>query len=121
MKFLDNLLTSLGVASQPALQEIDAPTAREWLSRGRCQLIDVREELEYRAERIPGACLAPLSRLEQTLPKLSPGAKAVFLCRSGARTRMNASRLARCGFAEAYILKGGLMAWRNHGFPTERG
>ena len=45
----------------------------------------------------------------------------MFLCRSGARTRMNASRLARCGFVEAYILKGGLMAWRAHGFPTERG
>ncbi|HEY6927242.1 MAG TPA: hypothetical protein VI653_27445, partial [Steroidobacteraceae bacterium] len=53
MNTLGKLLTSLGVSGRPALREIDAPTAREWLNRGNCQLIDVREELEYRAERIP--------------------------------------------------------------------
>ena len=119
MKFLHSLLGS--ATSQPPLREVDAQTVCEWQSRGHCQLIDVREEAEYRAERIPGASLAPLSRLEGAVPTLEEGVKAVFLCRSGARTRANAARLAACGFVEAYILEGGLLSWKAHGFPTECG
>ena len=121
MTFWDKLAGTRGETDPSPLREIDAITAREWHERGRCRLIDVREESEYQAERISGACLAPLSRLEEALPTLRPGELAVFLCRSGARTRIHAARLAGCGFAEAYVLGGGLMAWKAQGFPTECG
>lgn len=120
MKSLLNVFSLLGQAGDPPLREIDAATARAWHERGDCLLIDVREDAEHRAERIGGARLAPLSRLEQALPSPAAGAKAVFLCRSGARTRAQAGRLARCGFGEAYILAGGIAAWKACGFPVER-
>lgn len=121
MKALRNFFASQGRSAEPPLREIDAETVREWQKQGGCLLIDVREDAEYRAERIPGACLAPLSRLEQALPAVPAGAKAIFLCRSGARTRAQAGRLARCGPGEAYILAGGIAAWKARGFPIERG
>lgn len=121
MKSLRNVLSLLGQSGEPPLREIDAATAREWHERGDCLLIDVREDAEHRSERIRGACLAPLSRLEQALPSPAAGKKAVFLCRSGARTRAQAGRLARCGFGEAYILAGGIAAWMAGGFPVQRG
>lgn len=121
MKSLRSLFASHGNAGGPPLREVDAATVGAWHGEGGCLLIDVREDAEYRAERIAGACLAPLSRLEQALPAVPAGKKAVFLCRSGARTRAQAGRLARCGLGEAYILAGGIAGWKAAGFPVERG
>lgn len=120
MRILGGLFASSS-AGEPALREIDAATARDWHMREACVLIDVREDAEHRAMRIPGARLAPLSRLEQALPPLPEGKKAVFLCQSGARTRMHAARLAKSTAADAYVLAGGIGAWRSSGYPLERG
>ncbi len=121
MSLFSNLFGARSAANQSSVREVDAATVRQWHQSGDCQLIDIREEREFRSERIPGARLAPLSRLEQSLPPLPPGTKAVFLCQSGGRTRMQARRLASCGPSEAYVLKGGLMSWKASGFPLERG
>jgi len=121
MGLFEKLFGIGGAGGQPRLQEVDAGTVRQWYESGDCLLIDVREEGEFRAERIRGAHLAPLSRLEGSLPSVPPGKKAVFLCQSGGRTRMQARRLASCELSDAYVLKGGLMGWKASGFPTERG
>ena len=121
MKFLSGLFARANAAGAAAPREIDVAAAREWHQRGECVLIDVREDAEHRAMRIPGSCLAPLSRLEQAAPRLPEGMKAVFLCQSGARTRMHARRLAKCGCDAAHVMSGGIGAWRASGFPVERG
>ncbi len=121
MGLFEKLFGGASTGDRPHLQEVDAATVRGWQQRGDCLLIDVREDREFHAERIPGARLAPLSRLERSLPALPAGKKAVFLCRSGGRTRMQAGRLAACALGEAYVLRGGLMSWKASGFPTERG
>jgi len=112
-------LKSSGAKSAAELPAIDAATARQWQTGESCIFIDIREDAEFGAEHIPGAHPAPLSRLEQALPGNRKGAKAVFYCLSGMRTRTNAARLAASGFAEAYILDGGLRAWKAQGAPTE--
>ncbi|MFZ0846821.1 MAG: rhodanese-like domain-containing protein [Pseudolabrys sp.] len=103
----------------PALAAIDAATARQWHAGKEYRFIDIREDAEFGAEHITGAQLAPLSRLEQALPGDRKGAKAVFYCLSGMRTKTNAARLAGLGFGEAYLLEGGLRAWKAEGAPTE--
>ena len=120
MNFLRKLFGLPNAPEKPSLQEIDAETVRAWQKNGDCLLIDVREDREYKVERIKGARLAPLSRLEQAVPPSSDGLKAVFLCQSGMRTRTHAGRLQRCGFSEAYILRGGMSAWKAAGLPVER-
>ena len=42
----------------------------------------------------------------------------VFHCRSGARTSANAARLADAAGCEAYILEGGIDAWKTAGLPV---
>jgi rhodanese-related sulfurtransferase len=121
MSLFGKLFGDRSGAKRASIEEIDAATAREWQQSGTCLLIDVREDREFRAERIPDAHLAPLSRLESSLPPLAAGRKAVFLCQSGGRTRMHAGRLASCGIGNAYILRGGMMGWKASGFPVERG
>lgn len=96
---------------------INAKQAKDFVDRGAI-LIDVREAGEFAAERIPSAVNYPLSRLT-ALPVKAP--IVVFHCKSGARTFMNARALGRATDAEAYILAGGIEAWKNAGFPVQRG
>lgn len=111
--------TEGGVSAQ--MREVDAATARAWYEAHDCVLIDVREDAEFQAERIRGAVLVPLSRLESSVLPVPAGTKTVFLCRSGNRTRVHAARLLRCACTEPYVLQGGLLAWKACGFPVDSG
>jgi rhodanese-related sulfurtransferase len=97
------------------LQTIDPARARLLLEEGAI-LVDIREADEFARERIPEARNRPLSGLS-SLP--GGGAKAViFHCRSGNRTQVNARRLAAATDCQAYILEGGLDAWKKAGLPV---
>lgn len=98
-----------------SLQSIDAVRAKRLIDEGG-MLIDIREADERAREHVPGARHHALSRLSA----IDPGsAKAViFHCRSGARTAANAARLAGAVGCEAYILEGGIDAWKKAGLPV---
>ena len=101
------------------LKHITAQEAKKLVDDG-ALLVDIRETNEYAAENVPGAKNAPLSQLGTE--QLGSGAPAVvFHCKSGARTRMNATALANCTDVDAYILDGGIEAWKAAGFPVKRG
>lgn len=82
-------------------------------------LVDVREADEHARERIPGAQNLPLSRLDPAELAGHAGGKLLFHCRSGARTTGHVARLAQCaGPIEAYVVEGGLDAWKRAGLPV---
>ncbi|MFO1160707.1 MAG: rhodanese family protein [Reyranellaceae bacterium] len=98
-----------------SLSTIDVAGAKRLLDQG-AVLVDIREADERAREHVPGARHNPLSRLAAVD---APGAKAViFHCRSGARTAANAQRLGKAAACEAYILEGGLEAWKKAGLPV---
>ena len=81
-------------------------------------LVDIRAPDEHARERIPGATLLPVGEIARQAPIT---AHAVILhCRSGGRTRAHASALAGSATGEAYILEGGLDAWKRAGLPVVR-
>jgi rhodanese-related sulfurtransferase len=83
-------------------------------------LIDIREADEHARERIPGAHHLALSRLDDADLAVHQGKPVIFHCRTGARTKSNAGRLAgRLGSGcDAYVVEGGLDAWRRAGLPV---
>ena len=83
-------------------------------------LVDIREADEHAREKIAGARHLPLSKLEDAELTVHQGKAILFHCKSGARTRANASRLARKvdETGEAYIVEGGLDALKNAGLPV---
>jgi rhodanese-related sulfurtransferase len=98
-----------------SLPTIDVARARRLLDQG-AVLVDVREADEHAREHVPGARHNSLSRLATVE---APAGKAViFHCRSGARTAANAPRLAAATQCEAYLLEGGLEAWKKAGLPV---
>ncbi|MDW8398296.1 MAG: rhodanese-like domain-containing protein, partial [Acetobacteraceae bacterium] len=82
-------------------------------------LVDVREPDEHARARIPGAINLPLSRLHEAELAVQEGRPVLFHCRSGARTAGNAEALAgKAAGCEAYIVLGGLEAWKAAGLPV---
>ena len=80
------------------------------------RLVDIRGADEHARERIPGALNLPLDRIADLA---RDGRPVVFHCRSGMRTAANATPLAVAAHgAPAYLLDGGIDAWRAAGHPT---
>jgi rhodanese-related sulfurtransferase len=101
------------------LKTISPEAAAALLREGGATLVDVREPDEHARERIPGARNLPLSRLEEAELAVHDGRPVLFHCRSGARTQGNAQRLAaKAGICEAYVVEGGLEAWKRAGLPV---
>ena len=99
------------------LKTVSPIQAAELLQQG-ATLVDVREPDEYARARIPGARNMPLSRLEEAELAVHQGKPVIFHCRSGARTAGNTQRLAtKAGVVEAFVVEGGLDAWRKAGLP----
>ena len=103
------------------MQRIDAQAAADLVRRG-AVLVDIRERDEFAREHIPGARHRPLAGLD-TLPAEAGDAQVViFHCRSGRRTAGNADALRRVAGdgCTAYLLDGGIDAWKQAGLPVAR-
>lgn len=97
------------------VKTINAEEARKLLAAG-ATLVDIRGADEYAREHIGEA-------RHITPEQLQPGQFAgpvIFHCRLGHRTKTQASALAAAAQGEAYILDGGIEAWKKAGFPVER-
>lgn len=98
------------------LPVISALQAKDLIARGAI-LIDIRERDESARERIAGARHAPLSLLgDVTLHK--EASAVIFHCKAGNRTAANVARLKESTGCKAYILDGGIEAWKSAGLPV---
>lgn len=82
---------------------------------GGARLVDIRGADEFARARAAGAENRPLDQLG----RIEGEGPVVFMCRSGMRTAASAAKLAGCHAGEAFILDGGLEAWRKAGLPVE--
>lgn len=100
-----------------ALRTISAEDAKRLIDKG-ALVVDIRERDEYAREHIPQALSRPLSTLSEGGLDVGGASQVVFHCKSGARTGSNAARLASAASCEAFVLEGGLEAWKRAGFPV---
>ena len=96
------------------LQTISPKEAKRLIEQG-AQLVDIRGADEHARERIPGARNLPLDRLTTVTNAAGP---VLFHCKSGNRTSVNAGKLAEATACEAYIVEGGIEAWKDAGLPV---
>ena len=89
------------------------------LKAGKAVLVDIREADEFARSHVKGALSRPLSAFEAAHLAIAPATEVVFSCRTGMRTNANCPRLAARIEGEAYVLEGGLDAWRAAGLPIE--
>jgi rhodanese-related sulfurtransferase len=83
-------------------------------------LIDVREDYEWQAARIPGAIHLPKDEIpiliRSQIPELD---KPIYLhCHAGVRSLYAAEYLLHLGYKDVYSVDGGIDAWGSAGFPV---
>jgi rhodanese-related sulfurtransferase len=103
------------------LTPLSAAEVAARLEAGTAVLVDIREPDEVASERIAGSVVTPLSAFDAADLDFRPGHDVIYMCRSGGRTGMNCSRLAARIPGEAFVLEGGLNAWKAGGLPTVSG
>ena len=97
-----------------SLPTISPTAAKQLIDRG-AMLIDIRGADEFAREHIAGARNLPIDQLTSILGNSKP---VVFHCKSGNRTSVNAGKLAAAANCEAYIVEGGIEAWKGAGLPV---
>ncbi|WP_018996159.1 rhodanese family protein [Hirschia maritima] len=100
------------------LPKISPQDAAKKIETGEAVLIDIREPDEHAREQIVGAKSLPLSSLPTQKISIGENSEAIFHCKSGMRTDANCMKLAEAFNGTAYILEGGIDAWRSDGLET---
>ncbi|MEU3013920.1 pyridoxal-phosphate dependent enzyme [Nocardia asteroides] len=100
------------------------PTALAELDRtGRPTVVDTRGAMAYRVGHVPGAINLRDDQLDEMLAQGVPFPRSrpvVFVCPVGETSLRFAAVAHRAGY-EAFSLAGGIVAWRDAGYPLERG
>ena len=81
------------------------------------KLVDIRNQDEYLKEHIKGAENKPLDQLSSECFGVDD--TVVFHCQSGNRTRQAEPFFEKLGLDNAFILEGGLNAWKKAKLATE--
>jgi len=97
---------------------IDPATLAQRLERGEIKLIDIREPAEFAREHIAEAASIPLSGLAAGRLKIRSDIPVAFTCKTGMRTGANCDSLAAQVGEPAYVLQGGLEAWKRAGLAV---
>ena len=90
-------------------------------------ILDVREQDEFAAERVPGSIWVPLSNFTHTAPGVLQslvGKNLLIMCRSGNRAKLALAQISQLGFGgqvKAEVFEGGIIEWARQGKPVATG
>jgi rhodanese-related sulfurtransferase len=84
-------------------------------------LVDIREDHEWDAARIPGATHVGRGVLERDAERAWPDPRTplVLQCGGGYRSVLSAETLQRMGYTHVWSLAEGIRGWRERGLPLE--
>jgi rhodanese-related sulfurtransferase len=84
-------------------------------------LVDVREDLEWAAGRIPGAIHLGKGVIERDIETTiaEKAAPIVCYCGGGFRSALVCENLQRMGYTNAVSMDGGIRGWVEAGLPVE--
>ncbi|MDG2123413.1 MAG: rhodanese-like domain-containing protein [Verrucomicrobiales bacterium] len=109
-----------GASEELAVGVIGANEARELLAGDQCQLVDVREPVEFAEERVEGAISMPLGTVAKRCMELDRSQPVVVMCLAGKRGEAGAKRLLAAGFTDVKNLEGGINGWKAAGCAVKR-
>lgn len=107
-----------------SMRKLDPADAVQLMNRKHALLLDVREEkrLQQDGARIGSARHIPASQLEGRLSELKKfqNKPVIVQCNNERGAALACALLQKNGFADTYVLSGGLEAWEKAGLPLQR-
>lgn len=83
-------------------------------------IVDVRTRDEFAGESIPTAVNIPLNEIESRIGTFSQYEQIYIFCQGGGRSKRTYDLLTSNGIKNVIDLQGGIVAWKQAGFPTTR-
>ncbi len=104
-----------------SVEGISPVVAEQLFNKQQAIILDVREDIEWKEQHIPGAIHIPLGQLSERLTELKQykDSPVIAQCRSGRRSAQASDVLKSAGFSKVYNLEGGLNAWDKAGLKTQ--
>jgi rhodanese-related sulfurtransferase len=104
------------------VKEVNSAEALQLINHQNAIILDVRQDSEYKSGHILNSKLVPLGNLAGRIGELERYRELpiVVVCRSGNRSASACAMLGKLGFAQAYNLSGGVIAWQKSSLPLEK-
>tara|TARA_Y100000817_G_scaffold270312_1_gene228340 strand:+ start:224 stop:580 length:357 start_codon:yes stop_codon:yes gene_type:complete len=101
---------------------LDVPPQAVKENADQLMIIDVRRPDEYEGElgHIKSAQLIVLDTLPERFNDIPKDETVVLICRSGRRSAQASQFLKENGYENTFNMKGGMLAWNELGFETEK-
>jgi rhodanese-related sulfurtransferase len=105
------------------VREVSVSETQRKLETARARVIDVREDSEWAASRIPGAEHMGRGVIERDIEVRVPdkGAELILYCGGGFRSALSADSLQKMGYTNVSSMAGGWRAWKDAGAPIDEG
>lgn len=104
-------------AAGPAVSTLDAT---RMINSKSAQVLDVRAADDFGKGSLPNAKNIPTAAIKDRLGELKKDRPVIVVCDRGNSAGPAAAQLRAAGFAEVYVLAGGLAAWREAGLPVKK-
>lgn len=85
--------------------------------------VDVREDSEFEQDHAAGAIHLGKGVIERDIETIIPNKREpiVLYCGGGYRSALAADSLGQMGYTNVLSMDGGIKAWRDAGFPMDKG
>jgi rhodanese-related sulfurtransferase len=111
-------------AAKQRVRECTISDVKAKLDRAeRFHFIDVREDHEYERDHAAGAIHLGKGVIERDIETVIPNKQEsiVLYCGGGYRSVLAADSIRQMGYTDVISMDGGIKAWREAGFPMEKG
>jgi rhodanese-related sulfurtransferase len=101
---------------------LDCAELQRRLAAGKVMLVDVRQPDEFSAPpgHLPRAINVPLAEVGRRRVELAArDCPVVIVCKTDRRSAKAAAELLAAGLNDVGVLRGGTVAWHQHGLPLE--
>jgi rhodanese-related sulfurtransferase len=123
VKHNPGFLTAVEAAKQH-VRECTASDVKTKMDRAESfRLVDVREDNEYEQDHAAGAIHLGKGIIERDIETVIPNKddSIVLYCGGGYRSVLAADSIRRMGYTNVISMDGGMKAWREAGYPIEKG
>ena len=116
------LAMNMGKTSLLGFKEVDPQEAVRMINHEAAQVLDTRDDGEFRAGHILNAIHIPLADLEGRVGELEGFREVpiVVYCKTGQRSARASTILKNKGFNSIYKLRGGVLAWQGAQLPLTK-
>ena len=108
--------------SRANIQETDVHAVKARMDAGETlTIVDVREDLEFAAKRIPGSVHLGKGVIERDIETVFPqkDQELLLVCGGGFRSALAAEAIQAMGYTQAISVDGGVRIWADAGYPMD--